>query len=132
MSNVQGKWASTGRGRDLFPGHQNGKGDKNRTSNDEQYRKNYDEINWTETKSESADNDSGSASVDSRRNGVNADSQSAGIADALAEHFAHCDECRTELGIGVCRCEICSESKSETRSLSALPPGENGAANGNI
>jgi hypothetical protein len=38
----------SGRTRDLLssqPGI-NGKGDKNRTENDEAYRKNYDEINW--------------------------------------------------------------------------------------
>ena len=56
MSN---KWATTGRGHDLFPGHgTNGKGDKNRTSNDEQYRKNYDEIDWGTKKNSGRDSDS--------------------------------------------------------------------------
>lgn len=80
MANVKGKWNTSGRGRDLFPGHQNGKGDKSRITDDKAYRENYDEINWHRH--------------DLKIGGPSGPFE--GLAEALARHVVNCPECRGE------------------------------------
>lgn len=73
----------SGRGRDLFPGHQAGKGDKNRTSNEKAYKENYDQINW-------------------HRHDIKIGGPSGpfeGLAKALAQHAIECPECRVAAGL---------------------------------
>jgi hypothetical protein len=91
MSN---KWATTGRGHDLFPGHgTNGKGDKNRTTDNEAYRKGYDEINWRR-KGPCPTADSGAASNPECNcgvgGGVTAISEDSLGTDAAAEKSTQC------------------------------------------
>lgn len=90
MANVKGKWNMSGRGRDLFPGHQNGKGDKSRVSNDRVYKENYDKINWGhERKSTGSTADAGTTENTGRNCG--------GDAGAMEKPGCKCDgTCGTE------------------------------------
>lgn len=124
MANVKGKWATTGRGHDLFPGHAtNGKGDKNRTSDDEQYRKNYDEINWKSV--------SGAG-----RNITSADTGAAGVSEELGSKSSEQSSCDCglqqpaailESGLGdPCYCG----SSQDRDTLPAVPQDQHGDIGG--
>jgi hypothetical protein len=81
MPSIKNKWKTSGRTRDLLSSHpgQNGKGSVDRTTDDEAYRNNYADIDW-----------SGNASRDEKLGtGLDTAQSSPGVLPAVPE-AQHC------------------------------------------